>query len=132
MHKSVLIQFFPKLNTAFSASYAFNSGRPYYDPNLETNQFNTALLDFLEIDACFFPRLVNAGETIGALQPAVALPRSALNAGHRSRGEPGHANVRGARLMVAEDIAMQVLRVPDNGTTWGGFDPATSISTKSS
>lgn len=40
--------------------------------DLETNQFNTALLDFLEIDACFFPRLVNAGETIGALQPAVA------------------------------------------------------------
>lgn len=35
-------QFFPKMNTAFSASYAFNSGRPYFDPNLETNQFMTS------------------------------------------------------------------------------------------
>lgn len=35
-------QFFPKLNTAFSASYAFNSGRPYYDPNLPQERFMTS------------------------------------------------------------------------------------------
>ncbi len=35
-------QFFIRYNTAFSASYAFNSGRPYYDPNLPTTQFNTS------------------------------------------------------------------------------------------
>ena len=35
-------QFFMKYNTALSASYAFNSGRPYYDPNLPTQQFNTS------------------------------------------------------------------------------------------
>lgn len=35
-------QFFPKYNTALSASYAFNSGRPYQDPNLETAYFNTS------------------------------------------------------------------------------------------
>lgn len=32
-------QFFPKLNTAFSASYAFNSGRPYNNPNLPATEF---------------------------------------------------------------------------------------------
>lgn len=35
-------QFFPKANLAFSASYAFNSGRPYYDPNLPSEQFNSS------------------------------------------------------------------------------------------
>ncbi len=32
-------QFFRKLNTAVSASYAFHTGRPYFDPNLPTEQF---------------------------------------------------------------------------------------------
>jgi hypothetical protein len=35
-------QFFPKINTAFSASYVFNSGRPYFDPNLPMEQFNAS------------------------------------------------------------------------------------------
>lgn len=32
-------QFLPRWNTALSISYAFNSGRPYYDPNLSVQQF---------------------------------------------------------------------------------------------
>ncbi len=36
-------QFFPKTNLAFSASYAFNSGRPYDNPNLPSDRFNTSL-----------------------------------------------------------------------------------------
>jgi hypothetical protein len=35
-------QFFPKLNTALSASYGFHSGRPFFDPNLPDAQFMTS------------------------------------------------------------------------------------------
>ncbi len=38
----VFKKFFPKYNTAFSASYAFNSGRPFYDPNLPADRFNSS------------------------------------------------------------------------------------------
>jgi vitamin B12 transporter len=39
---AVFKQFFPKWNTALSASYAFNSGRPYTDPNLGDGFFNAS------------------------------------------------------------------------------------------
>ena len=32
-------KFFPDINMALSASYAYNSGRPYYDPNAESARF---------------------------------------------------------------------------------------------
>ena len=35
-------QFFPKLNTAFSTSYSFNSGRPYFDPRQSVSDFHSS------------------------------------------------------------------------------------------
>lgn len=35
-------QFFPAINTSFSTSYSFNSGRPYFDPTLSAEDFNAS------------------------------------------------------------------------------------------
>jgi vitamin B12 transporter len=54
-------QFFSRLNTAFSTSYSFNSGRPYFDPRQDDNDFHSARTPQYHDISSTFTYLTNVG-----------------------------------------------------------------------